>query len=113
MPRGEQQRKERKCERGENRGCPHVVAHGGGTAAECHRDDPCTNEKNGGLGEASHEKREHESGAGERLHGQLSFRPLEMRRARRSNSSCFILAPSPPRSAATTFSAEPSKNVST
>src|SRR5256885_6417614 len=36
-----------------------------------------------------------------------------MRRARRSNSSGEIRATSPPRSAATIFSVEPSKNVST
>src|SRR5713101_433620 len=114
MPRGEQRREKRKREGAENRSGPDVVALGrGGTAAQSDCCDPCTSEKKGDLGAARQEKCERQFIIGEFAHGQLSFRPFGMRRARRSNSSGEIRTTSPPRSAATTFSVEPSKNVST
>src|SRR5580658_2181258 len=85
----------------------------GGDLLQGECNNPRESEKNGDLDAAGEEKREGGFGVGERAHSQLSFRLLEMSRARRSSSSGEMRATSPPRRAATTFSVEPSKNVST
>src|SRR5271154_5310001 len=113
MPRGKQQREEWKRGGAENRNRPNMMPEGRGTPAQCDGDGPRTRQEYSGFDKASQKKLERNLRTCEQAHGQLSFRPFTTRRARRSNSSGETRETSPPRRAATTFSVEPSKKVST
>src|SRR5689334_3486879 len=89
------------------------MAHRGGVAPEDCNDEERQRQDQGDFHRAGNQEGEGAISPFEYVHDQLSFRPLEMRREMRSSSSGEMRATSPPRSAATTFSVEPSKNVST
>src|SRR5271168_3654199 len=97
----------------ENRNRPNMMPEGRGTPAQCDGDGPRTRQEYSGFDKASQKKLERNLRTCEQAHGQLSFRPFTTRRARRSNSSGETRETSPPRRAATTFSVEPPKKVST
>src|SRR5438105_12266119 len=113
MPRRKEDREKREAHRTYNSKRPHMMAQCGRAAAQSVRREGCQHQQQRCFDGASDQQGERKFGCTWQVHDPLSFLLLAMRAESRSSSSEEILQPSPPSSAATAFSVDPSKKVST